>query len=403
MTRPVPFHEHDRSDDKSDATCTTDEPDLNKDNKDRRDGKDLCEAVKKGDKGLVKDLIRMGIGVNCLVRDRFCMTTPLLKACEGGNIKIVKLLVNSGASINQAGVNTLYGITPILAASSRGHTQIVKLLVSQGADQLDEALGHATKAGHTNTVEALLQAGAKATSSMSFQVQTKGTYTTLTYSTPLLIVAVDHAHPAITKLLLQWGAHTEVSNVIPVNSLPPDHSFYETLPHRRLAILKLLLLHGCDIISPNLTNSDTNVTAFTIATKHFDRVSGSYISIWNTRDKNSFQDYIFILYVAGGYDVIIDYTSRNRHMLQHLFQEIRAENPSHIFLLFDYLIRDDKFKYIEPTLTDFCRRTIRGYLICPIRGKQKNLITVISLLPLPKALKKFLLLDLNIHEWIERL
>ncbi len=90
----------------------------------------------------------------------------LITAAETGNLPQVEALLQQGANPNTQ--HLLHRNTPLTIAATRGHLEIAKLLVRHGADinliagdAPTTAIESAAIAGKTETVEWLLEMGAK--------------------------------------------------------------------------------------------------------------------------------------------------------------------------------------------------------------------------------------------------
>lgn len=94
----------------------------------KRDAQLLFDAVKRGEVGLVQELIAEGISVDS--RDSK-EKTPLITAAEDGNVDVVQTLLDAGADVNTVDV---YGETALMAAAYHDQLNVVEFLVARGAD-----------------------------------------------------------------------------------------------------------------------------------------------------------------------------------------------------------------------------------------------------------------------------
>lgn len=119
-------------------------------------------AAQAGRSEIVKTMIGIGADANAPVVGGW---TPLLIAAVEGHGETVVTLLDAGSDPN---VKNSLGRTPLMFASSKGFTAIVKDLLARGADpnaaptdaQGWTALMVAARAGHVETVQALLRGGA---------------------------------------------------------------------------------------------------------------------------------------------------------------------------------------------------------------------------------------------------
>jgi len=117
----------------------------------------------------------------------------LIQASLAGKTDTVKALLGAGADVHAEGDQA------VCYASGNGHTETVKLLLEAGANvhaYNDAALFRASRGGHTETVEVLLEAGAN--------VHAQGDVA--------LRWASGRGHTAVVKLLLEAGADVHAGN-----------------------------------------------------------------------------------------------------------------------------------------------------------------------------------------------
>ncbi|MCA9284751.1 MAG: ankyrin repeat domain-containing protein [Phycisphaerales bacterium] len=129
--------------------------------RDRSDRDALAAAAAGGHVEAVKALLAAGAVVDR--RDQSGMT-PLHMAAAFGNAATVALLIDAGANVAAADFN---GLTPLMWAAGIGDAKGVELLLQAKADLNatdliwgDDALIRAARAGNTESVAALLAAGA---------------------------------------------------------------------------------------------------------------------------------------------------------------------------------------------------------------------------------------------------
>jgi len=189
----------------------------------------LSLAAENGNAAIVAALLRAGADANAAMADG---ETVLMTAARSGQVSVLEALVEAGADINVTLQPT--GYTPLMLAASSGNTDAVKALLAAGAN-LNARTGHApppppvdtaataasalvtnfgggrslfsadtptgftpflfaVRAGHIDTVKALLDAGADVNDKLSDE-------------TTAIIVAAANAHWELADLLLDRGAN----------------------------------------------------------------------------------------------------------------------------------------------------------------------------------------------------
>lgn len=124
---------------------------------------DLIQAVKDENLAAVQRLIRGGADVNFVdnnpeeEEEEDQDKTPLHWAAERGNVPIGLTLIQAGANLNSLDVR---GDTPLMLAAYEGNTDFVVLLLEQTGLDLKDALSEATRHGHLEIVNLLLDSGA---------------------------------------------------------------------------------------------------------------------------------------------------------------------------------------------------------------------------------------------------
>jgi len=143
----------------------------------------LMLAVESGNPAVVSRLLRAGGDPNLASTGG---ETPLMTAARLGNAGVVEALLEHGAVVNAA--ESTRGQTALMWAAAEGHADVIRVLVQRGADinlvsrgpdvpkeitegasiykrvapRIDpfKAVQFATRAGHTEAVKALVEAGA---------------------------------------------------------------------------------------------------------------------------------------------------------------------------------------------------------------------------------------------------
>ncbi|NP_001123839.1 ankyrin repeat and SAM domain-containing protein 6 [Xenopus tropicalis] len=175
-----------------------------------------CVGVRQGDGPGTVDLPGSGGGgpeppqvpVDCTDEDG---NTALQLAAGGGHEPIVRFLLRKGASVDS---RNHYGWTPLMQAARTGHLNVAMILLENGADvNAQNRLGAsvltvASRGGHVNVVKELLDHGAFVDNYDHFDVNMvsrNGEIEDMPDITALM-TATQHAHEAVVRLLLDWGA-----------------------------------------------------------------------------------------------------------------------------------------------------------------------------------------------------
>lgn len=160
-------------------------------------------ASASGHENLVRFLLRKGASVDS--RNNYGWT-PLMQAARFGHLTVAHILLENGAEIN--GRNRL-GASVLTMAARGGHTHVVKLLLESGAyvDDFDHlaVTAEAVSNGNNNNScsgsgfgpgEGCLGGGGGGREFMDITA---------------LMVASQHGHEAVVRLLLEWGSDVNFS------------------------------------------------------------------------------------------------------------------------------------------------------------------------------------------------
>ncbi|XP_036934883.1 ankyrin repeat and SAM domain-containing protein 6-like isoform X1 [Acanthopagrus latus] len=158
-------------------------------------------ASASGHENLVRFLLRKGASVDS--RNNYGWT-PLMQAARFGHLTVAHILLENGAEIN--GRNRL-GASVLTMAARGGHTHVVKLLLESGAyaddyDHLAVAAEAVSNGNNNNSCSAAGFGGGEGCpggGGREFMDITA------------LIVASQHGHEAVVRLLLEWGSDVNFS------------------------------------------------------------------------------------------------------------------------------------------------------------------------------------------------
>ena len=154
----------------------------------------LLDAIAKGDRSAVQQLLRNRVDVNTVQPDG---STALMLAADRGDVDIARLLIRANADVNAANE---YGATALFVACARGNADLVTLLLEAKADPNapllsgETPLMTAVDKGHIDVARTLVGHGTDVN-----RKESRGGQTALMW-------AVAENHPEIVKLLVEHGA-----------------------------------------------------------------------------------------------------------------------------------------------------------------------------------------------------
>ncbi|CAG5022018.1 unnamed protein product [Parnassius apollo] len=353
-------------------------------------------AVMKNHVEVAKLLIAAGGNVNYKTHEKM---TALHFAASRGFIDLVKILVLNGAYIEARDTSER---TALYLAAGRGHVDVVTFLISVGSNVNGEEihgytpLCEAVWQRYTAVVEVLLKSGARITHShrllhnaiIQRQEEIVRMLTSLggginlhndNGDTPLLLAA-RLSQPNVASILLRRGANVNCTNSITgANAL---HIAVESIecPKEFEELLNCLSQYHIDMNTTALTG-DTALNRALLLQKDYAAVA----LIRYGADVNACD-----LHSCGLDNLSIASRRESHHLASMLIKAghyISIQDPSDVPPTFrstaNWLLKACK----EPlSLSDLCRIKIR-------RTCNANLVAYISRLPLPKSLKRFLMMD----------
>ncbi|KPI93808.1 Ankyrin-2 [Papilio xuthus] len=355
-------------------------------------------AVMKNQPEITKLLLGAGSNVNYKTHEKM---TPLHFAASRGFIELVQILVANGAYIEARDTNDR---TALYLASGRGHADVVAFLASMGSNVNGEEihgytpLCEAVWQRYTDVVEVLLRAGARITHCHKLLhnaiIQRQEEIVRMLSNlggginlhndngdTPLLL-AVRLSQPNIAYLLLRKGANVNGTNSITgANAL---HIAVENIENSKdfEDMLVCLTEHNIDMNATALTG-DTALNRALLLQKDFAAVLLiRYGAGVNACDLHSCGlDNLSIASRRKSYRLASMLIKAGHHMTAP--ESGSVNNPK----------SGNTAKWVlnackEPLcLSDICRIKIRR--LC----RNSNLRAFVSGLPLPKSLKRFLMME----------
>ncbi len=347
--------------------------------------KAILAASKGGHCSIVETLISVGGNVNCLDYISDDNRThngwnALIHATFGGHYDTVKVLLANQANVNLVGFGR---DTALTVAASKGNTDLVKLLLQYKADihhlaTFGNALAYASRfSANPENVEALIQAGSDVNSTKQCDSSfVKG-------QTPLMLAA-EHKHIEVMKVLLAWGANIDQEDKnkrTPLHfaaNLPENYDIYGTHEWEfeerddneiRHPSVKFLLQNGA-----NIRKRRNRQCLLDLALMRYRRVS-YYPKLKEDLTEDG-EQIVSFLFTAGA-DI----------------SEEKKKDKKYAKILPKFIADD-----LEPTLElpSMCRKKIRKHLLSRVGGNHKNLIPAVHKLPLPEKLKEYLLFDIDI-------
>ncbi|KAG8442591.1 hypothetical protein GDO86_011399 [Hymenochirus boettgeri] len=198
------------------------------------------------------------VPVDCTDEDG---NTALQLASGGGYEPIVRFVLRKGASVDS---RNHYGWTPLMQAARSGHLNVAVILLENGADvNAQNRLGAsiltvASRGGHVNVVKVLLENGAFVDNYDHLDVNmvsSNGLIKDMPDITALM-TAAQHAHEAVVRLLLDWGA--DVNYRVKTTGWNP---LMLAALHGRVSVAQQLVDRGADPDQINILDK----TSFEIA------------------------------------------------------------------------------------------------------------------------------------------
>ncbi|XP_066435345.1 ankyrin repeat and SAM domain-containing protein 6 [Eleutherodactylus coqui] len=182
------------------------------------------------------------VPVDCTDEDG---NSGLQLAAGGGHEPLVRYLLRKGAAVDS---RNHYGWTPLMQAARSGNFHVALILLENGADvNAQNRLGAsvltvASRGGHAGVVKLLLESGAFVDNYDHFDVNivsSKGHREDMPEITALMTSA-QHAHEAVVRLLLDWGADVNYHVKTGWNPL------MLAALHGRVSVAQLLVDRGAD-------------------------------------------------------------------------------------------------------------------------------------------------------------
>ncbi|XP_028043178.1 ankyrin-3 isoform X1 [Bombyx mandarina] len=356
----------------------------------------LHVAVVKNHIEIVRLLIAAGSNVNYKTHEKM---TPLHFASSRGFLDIVKLLVSNGALLEARDTAER---TALYLAAGRGHCDVVKYLIHSGANVNGEEihgytpLCEAVWQRYTTVVEILLLAGARITHSHRLLhnaiIQRQEPIVKMLTKiggginlhndngdTPLLLAA-RLSQPSVARLLLEKGANVNsCNNITGANALHIAVESVESPEHFEV-LLKCLLDYNIDMNAITLIGDTALNRALLLQKDHAAVLLIRYGADVNTCDLHS-----------CGLDNLSIASRRETHVLARMLLKaghyVIPQDPS-ITTKSTCTTNWVQQTCKQPlTLSDYCRITIRR--MC----KSNKLFRFVATLPLPRGLKRFLMME----------
>ncbi len=165
----------------------------------------LAEASKRGDRVVVKALLKQRLDLNAVNAPLADGTTALHWAVRADDGEIAEMLLRAGAKVTAA---DNYGVTPLSLASLNADAAMIESLIRAGADPKsanpdgETALMTAARTGSAEAVKTLLDHGAIVDAKENVRGQTA------------LMWAVVENHPEVVRLLHQRGADINATSSV---------------------------------------------------------------------------------------------------------------------------------------------------------------------------------------------
>jgi ankyrin repeat protein len=196
-------------------------------------GNILIQAVKKGRKEIVKNLIAKGVDLNEAGKSE---KTAHKLASETGDEGMVELLATTPEIVNFSYTNRMNALT---YAVEKGHEKVVALLFKKGAVFKDSGLGgkttilmRAAQNGHKELVKFMVE---------KLIAEEVGVEERDVYKKTALMLAAEKNRPEIVEILIDCH-ETEEGKLINIRE-----AFIAAIQSQSLAVMELLINKGIDV------------------------------------------------------------------------------------------------------------------------------------------------------------
>jgi ankyrin repeat protein len=231
----------------------------------------LIEAVKNGNRGDVRALVKQRVDVNAREADG---TTALHWAVRSDDQETVLLLLQAGANVHAA---NRYGVTPLSVAATNGSAAVIEALLKSGADpnttlpEGETVLMTAARTGDRRSVLMLLEHGAEVNAREHWFGETALMWAAAEDHADVVEALIDRGADLNTRSAAQEFAKFRFNLATMVNTVLPRGSMTAVMLAARqgaLAATRVLSERGADLnlIDPD----DTSALVLAIINGHYD-------------------------------------------------------------------------------------------------------------------------------------